>query len=556
MSNKKVLALILTAVMSVSCLTACGQEVSEEKESGTETSTSENISVEEPSSEEVAELEPVTLKWYVMDKSEKEGTADVIEAFNEKLAEVLPNTTVEFVFVSDYKTQWPLLIAGEEKMDIAWSGWSTPFEQDVIDGNVMDITNLIDEYAPNLVEEMEIWQNAYASCSKDGKVYGIPCIQPVVKEAQQFVYSPELEPYLDLEAMEAEFRTNNKLTSKMLDIMEEAYQAAIDDGVLKVGDVSWNIEGNAASALLGYLPLGPKANYIFYDPEAENIVPMYAWEVPEYRMAVERFAKWYDLGWITETQVLGQLPADSKDTMCISNDYNANWSGCDENGIKIFDSNGRKTMMTNTPEEGYVGVTVFGSESSYQVIPYTCENPERAIMLLNVLHDEAGTVGNDLMNMLCYGFEKNSEEAEEYGWYNYEAVEKDGQLEVTIEEGVESKHSMTNWAMGNTFKIMHDGGVLTTTAAKEYALNFYEEIYPKLKKTPVSGMIVDYSGLQMEMDALATVKNEFDGQLSWGSCGADEVDELFEEALSKLEEAGLNKVKEELQAQIDAYVNK
>ncbi len=40
------------------------------------------------------ELEPVTLKWYYPG-AELEGTVDVMKVFNEKLADLLPNTTVE-----------------------------------------------------------------------------------------------------------------------------------------------------------------------------------------------------------------------------------------------------------------------------------------------------------------------------------------------------------------------------------------------------------------------------------------------------------------------------
>lgn len=553
---KKLIATALTLTLTVGALWGCGGQQKEENTPDSVVS-EEGSEVTKPEEEDKQELEPVTLRWAYKGE-EGEGSADVIEAFNKKLAEVLPNTTVEIIYVSDYGNNWPLLLASGEKLDLAWAGYATPYEQDVKDGNILEISALVEEYAPNLVEEMEIWSQDYQSCTLDGGLYGIPSIQPTVKESQSFTYSSLIEPYLDLEALEAEFRSSAKLTSKMLDIVEEAIQAAIDAGAIEVGKTNWQIEEGAVrcAGCLGYLFVGAETYKMFFDPEDETPEPLYLWEIPEYQMMVERYAEWYDKGWVTETQVLGQMPDDAQRTFTFSWSWNANWGGCDEHGIKELNTEGDKQMMTNLPEEGYVGTSVFGSANSYQVVPYTSENPERAIMLLNLLHDEPGTIGNDLMNLLCYGFEKNSEEAEEYGWYNYTAEEIDGQQQVVMEEGVQSKHTITNWVVGNTFKIMHDGGALTTTATKEYALDFYTDVYPNLKKTALDGLAVDFSGLQDKTDAMTTVYNEFDSQFSTGCGGADKVDALFDKALSKLNEVGYTEVKAEVQSQFDAYIGK
>lgn len=86
------------------------------------TTDTENTQATEETTSGDEELEPVTLKWYYVD-DEMEGSADVIEAFNKKLADVLPNTTLEIVYVGTtdhYFEQWPLLLAGGEEMDIAY----------------------------------------------------------------------------------------------------------------------------------------------------------------------------------------------------------------------------------------------------------------------------------------------------------------------------------------------------------------------------------------------------------------------------------------------------
>src|SRR5690606_34281689 len=86
--------------------------------------------------------EKVTLQWLVpsIDQPDQDKAW---AAFNEKLKEYLPNTTVEFenVTIPEYAQRWQLVAAGREPIDIAWSFWSTPLVQEVQKGAYMDLTD-------------------------------------------------------------------------------------------------------------------------------------------------------------------------------------------------------------------------------------------------------------------------------------------------------------------------------------------------------------------------------------------------------------------------------
>ncbi len=564
---RKLLAAAISLVLCLALLAGCGAQPASSAEepkseaapaeSKAEESKAEESKAEESKAEESKEeapssdLEPVTLKWYY-DGTEGEGSADVIKVFNEKLQELLPNTTVDVVFVPEYDKNWPLLLAGGEQMDLAWNGWSTPMQADMMDGSLLALDDLIEQYAPNLVREREIWEAAYNTAKWDGQLWAIPSIQPTVPEAQALMIYDLMLPYVDMDALLTEVRTNFKCTENLLDIIENAYEAAIADGAITVGSDDWfiNLDYFFLICKLGYMNFGPEGQRMYYDPTADKIEVKMLYELPEMKMVLDRMGEWYDKGWITETNILKQL-TDSQGTIDVNASWNKNWANCDENGI-YRDESGATYVMTNRPEEGYKGVSIFGQENTYMVIPYSAKYPERAMMLLNLLHDEVGTPGNDLYNLLCYGFEKNSPEAAEYGWYNYEAVEEDGQMRAVFVEN--TVHTMTNWAIGNTYKCLHDGGTLTTRPAKEYCMKYYTEIYPTLRETPVTGMVVDFSSIKLEQDAIKTVVNEYKPQLQSGSGGRDKVDALYQEFIDKCKEAGLDKVKEVLQAQVDAYV--
>lgn len=559
---KKALALILTLAMLVCVFAGCGKQT----EQALETSTAATTETAQPAEETEAvstELEPVTLKWYYVG-DEMEGSADVLKAFNKKLADVLPNTTLEIVYVGSYTPyfeQWPLLLAGGEEMDIAWEGWGTNLAQDAEDGNVLPLSELMNKYAPNLVKESETWPADYNSCSKDGELYAIPSIQPSVREGKQLMIDPSVADYFDIDAILEETHTNSKLTEKFYDLLEEGIQKAIDAGALKLGDNSWYINTEIMPlAARGYVSMdasgmsGTLGNY-FIDPESDSGEVLYLYDIPEVQMAAERMKKWADLGYFTQAQIAGQQQEGALEVISANTQSTGSWQGADERDVKTGkgnDGNEKMILLLDLPEQNYVGPTSFAFATA-QVIPYTSKNPERAMMLLNLLHDEPGTAGNDLMNLLCYGFEANSEEAAEYGWANYTAVEQDGQMyaDPSIRNGADSKHTMTNWVMGNTYKIMHDGGSLTTAANKQYAMDFWENKYPTFKTCVISNMQPSSLDVAAELESVNVVYNEYKDQLKMGG-GLD----LLNECVKKMNDSGLNTIKENLASQIAEFNTK
>lgn len=565
---KKLIALLLALVMVLGLFAGCGGKTpvtSDDPKPSDDTNPSDS----QPAVEDTAggdptqDLEPVTLKWY-MPFDEMEGSADVEEAFNNRLAELLPNTTVEFVWVGAYDpyfAQWPLLLGGGEEMDIAWVGWGNNLQQDVLDGNIMALSDLVEQYGPNLKAERELWQYDYGCVTLDDELYAIPSIQPnSCKETSQLYIRENIYEYFDVHAILDEAHNNNKCTEKFWDLIENGIQAAVDAGAITVGDNSWNITAFSLIqiATRGYVVLdgsgfgGPLGRW-FLDPDAEEITVYNQYEIPEVQAVIARMAEWREKGWITESQVAGQFQDGCLEILGGSGTQQGTWSDLvDEKGVKVAatdSATGLKhySLLLDKPGQAYVGPSSFGYATTL-VIPYTSQNPERAVMLLNLLRDEVGTAGNDLLNMLCYGFESTSEEATTYGWANYTAVEKDGQMEVdvSIRNGADSKHLVDNWVIGNTFKTMHDGGALTTKATKDYALNYWNDVYPKMPTCIVSGEALDNTVVSTDLEALNLVYTEYSWPIRTGGM------EVCNEMMNKLASAGLETVRAELVAQIEA----
>lgn len=278
-------------------------------------------------------------------------------------------------------------------------------------------------------------------------------------------------------------------------------------------------------------------------------------------MLYKRLAKWYDWGWITETQVAGQLPEGSVKLFRFNDATNQSWANADDRGVIYnVESSGQKytEILTNRPTEYYRGLSTFGEYASYLAIPYYAENPERAMMLIDILRGEIGTPGNDLVNLLCYGFEENSPEAKKYGWCNYTAIEKEGQLEVdtTIRGEAEAKHSITNWVVTNTCKTIHDGHELTTAKGRAYVSKYWDEIYPNTKTTVVDGMMYDKTAFADEIADMKNVYNKYKNQIRNGCGGQDKVQEVLDSAITEIYDCGFEEIKADYLNQIATYSTK
>ena len=559
---KKMLALLLALVMITSVFAGCDNAQPAET-TAPKTDTQPNKETDPPETE--PQLEPVTLNWLLF-ADEKEGSKDVEEAFNAKLATVLPNTTVKFIYagVGTYGQNWSMAINGGDKIDMAWAGYATPMLQDIMDGNIIALDDLIANYAPNIAADKETFSNQYATGIFDGVQYAIPCIQPVIKTTQYVTFDEEFyNKYFDGKAFLKEIRSSTKMTYKMLDLYEDAVEAAIADGFIVPGETDYKLACGLNFAVRGYMPIGEGKYHLWFDPEAEVPEVMHVYELPEVQMLLDRYAKWYDLGWYSDAQILGTIEAGA--TKCDfyqSMLYDSAWVGYDADGVRHQDNSasGNRNVvhvLLQTESETRVGTANIGAEASYWVIPYTVENPERAMMLIDLLHDEPGTVGNELYNMMAFGFKKDSEEHKKYGWFNYDTFKsEDGQDQVDTKARGDAPdmHSVQNWSFGNTYRSLFDGANINTVAYKEYCLNFYNEIWPTLRKTALAGMVPDTSVVVDELSAMLNVEAEYNNQLGFGTAGAEGIDELYDKVMAAMAVAGLNIVKGELQDQIDDWI--
>lgn len=163
-------------------------------------------------------------------------------------------------------------------------------------------------------------------------------------------------------------------------------------------------------------------------------------------------------------------------------------------------------------------------------IPITSADPEKAMQFLNLMYSDS-----DVMNLLAYGIEGK----------HY--VKKDDGT-ITYPEGVNSRNSGYNvnmaWQFGNEFiaEVWEGNDPSIWKQTEEWNTT---GIFSK-----AMGFLYDNAKVQNEVAAVQNVYNEYRMSLE---CGLLEYDDVIGEMSKKMEAAGLQRIIEEKQRQLDIW---
>ncbi len=506
--------------------------------------------------------EEVTLKW-VISYDQQEDAEIVAEAFNKELAKLLPNTKVEFIYASLAK-QWPLWMAGREPIDITCT-FGMDVAQEIDNGSLMELDDLIAEYGPNIQKEQETLIKAYGSATMDGSLYAIPNEQPLLHQSVSLDMKAKYYSYFPVDELVAETNANYKTTEKVYQLIEQYVNNLINAGMVEKGKFVLDVQNMLTNlATRGYDFVGNTMGsgaWLCYDSmDVEGKIVSFM-ETEEYKMFIRYTAKWYDMGWIPDSYGLSQGGVALEEVLTakkVNNWYNID----DPRGVRFEkDTEGNVLyyyVLTDKEEAIFNGSNIIGSELVYLAVPFTSKNPERAMMLINLLHDEAGTEGNKLLNLLVYGFEKDSEYAKEYGTYHYEldtsvpGIPVANAVDYTVQATGQSKYGTPHWVVGNVNKTYRTPNILDGQI--EWALNFMTEVEPALRKTALYGFSANLSSVNNSVNQVTRALAEYKDALSLGGGGSGKYMDSYNKMMDKMEAAGLSKIIKEVQKQADNHM--
>lgn len=549
--KKRTICLLLAMIMVLSivlagCSKTAETPAADETPATTEPAeTTDNTETPE-APEETAEpaLEQKTIQLMITGAGKQANSDKVWAAFNEQLQQYVPNTTVEFIDVpfEEYSEKFSQVLASGEGVDLAWTGWLINKPQNIADGNLMPLDDLLAEYGQGIVDILgenvvEIHRNA-----ADGKLYYLPSWQGLCGERRGWLVVTEIAELAgdtwidDTKAALNKWRNNYSGIEDFHAVLDQATKylaAAKEAGKLGAGINTGRAFGwSMYNGMYSFLGVGGAEIGITYCDGTFTVKDGVAGE--HYKLYAKTMADWYKEGYIRSDIM-------SVDTSTLTTPKNGEITdttyvfSCDpylteaDQEAAIADAGMDMTYLP-IEENAYL---ILGGDTSY-AIPYCADEPERAMMVLNAIYSQP-----DLYNTLIYGIE-----GEDY------TKNADGTITtsyVGASPTADDSYGIQRWIIGSCKNALINNGTDPNYYADLEALEETARVNPFLNFT------FDRTNVEGICASILNVYYEYGPQLDNGVAG-DNWEELYNNYMAARKDAGIEELVTEFQNQLNAYI--
>lgn len=488
----KAVAALLAASM-IAGLAACGSGDSSSSSGSANTGSADSSSDSE-------EVWTCVIPWPSIDESgEPEGLADVEAAINEiTVPEIGVQVEINPIYCYNLNQQQTLSISSGDKLDLVLCMLETNASY-IKNGSIMEITDLYQQYGQTIEENLGESVNA---CAINGKLYTIPVVS-VKGQSYGFIMRSDL---LDKYGYSTDSQTMS------VDELEEMF-AKVKEGE---GDTFYPIAGLPDTAeFIKYDDLGVSLSTgaIMLNGDTDTVVNFYATD--EYKAYAERMYDWAQKGYINPDASSQDSPA----TLVAAGGYGGQFSSVQP---------GQDTWVGNTAGYEMTSITIEGLEA-YSIttnlsniswgISSTCENPEKAMQLLNLFYSD-----NDLGTIMSAGLEGAT----------YEVADSDdeGHIIIQFPEGLD----MMSVPYYNLFGVWPNNKSQWTPTEISY-FDEVEAYNASVEYSPAFGYTFDTSGFETQLTSVDAVKTQYNDTISGGKADPETTVAEFVKAL---EDAGIN----------------
>ncbi|OCT15029.1 hypothetical protein A8709_12990 [Paenibacillus pectinilyticus] len=500
---------LVPAIMLTTALTGCTKESATEKASTKPVTTAAATQVAKES------LPPVELNW-AMPVAGTGAPKDValVEAEINKYLKDKINATVKMNMIpfGTWADKSNVIISSGESVDILFTaGWSN-YRQNVIKGAFIDMTDLIDKYAPKTKAALD---PAFLAGSKvNGKNYALPT-QKELAHQYGFLYRADIAEKYNMDLSKV----------KTLDDLEPFLKIIKEKEPNMYPILAGQVQNNSLTLNLDYDPIGDATIPGKLVPGGNTTV-INDLATPETKAIFTLWHKYYTAGYMRK---------DAATVTDITSDRKAG---------KFFLTIGTLKPLANEEISAANGgfpykqiylrpASINGNDTqgSMQAISRTSKNPERAMMFLELLNTDKYL--NNLVNNGIEGkhFVKVSDNV------------------IDFAQGVDAQNSGyypgVYWVFGNQYLNYFYKGQNTTKWDQFKSFNA-SAISSKLM-----GFNFDQEPVKTEVAAIANVNAEFNAGLSTGTLDPEV---YLPKYLDKLKQAGVDKVIAEKQKQVDAWL--
>jgi putative aldouronate transport system substrate-binding protein len=505
----KFVSLLLAAALVTAMITACSNNNNKNNNSATnETSTGKTTE-----NAEKATLDPyeITMAFPIFGAVPRD--LEEVEAEINKITQAKINATVDILAISigAYQQQMNLMFSGGEKLDLAFLfGASGMYHSSAVSGKLLPIDDLLKQHGQGIIQAVG---EQYVDVPKiNGKLYGVPIVDTYAKNTTYYMRKDLVDKYqIDV----ASIKTFDDVENVLKTIKENEpniIPLAVTPGVGPV------------TSFRNYDDLGDRLGVL---PDYDNgLKVVNLFETQDYADQLNRVHRCFQAGYINKdaATTTGQPKELIKAGRAFSAIYPGNPGQEDELEVQTgYDLVGVELYPPHaTTGDVMVGLWTIAQHS---------ENPERAMMFLNLMYSD-----KDIVNLLSWGIEGK----------HYVKI---SDTQADVPEGVD----LTNagylmrdvaWMMGNQ-KLAY-----LSKTAKPNVWKLMDEFMARAIPSKALGFEFDTEPVKNEAVALRNVLEQYATALETGT--VDPRDKL-KEFNDKLKAAGIEKYMAEKQRQLDAW---
>ena len=500
---KRLLALGLASVMVFSMAACGGNESTDGDTSEGDTTEDDGNTTDDTEGENEDPEEIVTVTW-ILPGDAQEGMPEVMDAVNELLKDDGLALDLQLEPYGSYNDKMNMMISSQEEFDLCFTtgGWMNLYLPNVAKGAFVDITDMLDEYAPELQESIP--EFLFDQVKVDDRVYAVPNYQISYSSNGVQVKTDILEKYnFDLSTV----KTYEDL-EPLLEQVKEG-EPGYYPVLWEVGTVDYNndyiVVDESAGIKVGFAKDDPEMKVMYLEDNERAITAL--------------GNDWWQKGYIRPDQAT--VTDDTADR--IAGKY-ITFVGC------TIKPGGEAERSTQTDGSEYTQVALTepfvnstAARSAMTAVSSSSKHPEAAVKLLGIINTD-----KEIFNLLNYGIEGRDYTKNEEG---------------KVVKAEDAKYFLSaGWSMGNQFNADllegQEDGVWEET----------DRINREAEVSPVTGFTFDQSEVSSEIANISAVKTEYQKMAFF-----DNWEEQFEEYITKLNDAGLDTYIAAVQEQLDAW---
>ncbi|OLS37271.1 ABC transporter substrate-binding protein [Bacillus sp. MRMR6] len=438
-----------------------------------------------------------------------------IEAAVSEITKEKINATVNFepISIGAYDQQFNLMLTSNEKLDLLMVSFRT-VDGLISKGSLNELDSFLDAHGDGI---KNVFEPQYLEAAKhNNKHYIIPnynemAEQPGLLVAKRYVDEAgidltKVQKFEDLESVFEQIKSNNPTVAPLV-------PAGV--GFSMLDHYRWYDRlGDGIGVLPGF------------DNDLK-VVNLY--ETPEYAEHLNLLRKWYKAGYIMKDSATNQ---DSQIDLVKSNRGASMFTGLKPGAAG--DESKKFGMEMVTVPLGDTYSTTSNVVGLNWGIPINSQNPEKAFQFLNLMYSD-----QDIIRLIHFGIE---------GEHYVEASEG----VIDYPEGVDG--STTGYGLNQNFMFGNQFGSGYVWNGSDPGLaGQYKEFNKTAKTSKALGFTFNAEPVRSEYTAVSNVINQYKLSLETGSV---EPEEVLPEFITKLKAAGIDRIIEEKQKQLDEWASK